>query len=263
MNAGATQDLVMNRSDMVINSRPYTPSFLVEFLYPHYFNHLVIFLPKAGRKTWTKNGMAAFAWEARVVIVFIIILVLLLNYWLHKKQSSSKSFFLEIFAYFLQHSFTTAQHYTAVHRRFLVVWSIFTLVIVNIITGRMFSEILLVRYHPDINTLQELMQSGYRIPITRERYSLLDVYDMDESGSSTYRANQAYWDLIPQFLVFETRSEIFKLIEQNEKFAFMFPKVYCEYFVRKKQFQGADGGPVYHLLEEIVSECICFLFNCG
>lgn len=255
MNGGATEDVVMDRSDMVINTRPFDPSFLIEYLYPHYFNHLSIFLPKASRRTLAKNGMAAFAWDARVVIICIIIAVLLLNYCLHKKQSSSKSSWLEILAYFLQHSFTSSRQYSTIHRVVLVTWSIFTLVIVSVITGRMFSDILLVRYHPDIDTLHDLMLSGYQIPITRERYSLVELFNKNNSKPYTARISQEYWDLMPQFLIFETRQEIFELVEQNQRYAFMHPTGYCEYFVARKQFQAADGGPVYHLLKEIVCKC--------
>lgn len=253
---GATQDVVEGRSDIVINTRPFTPSYLIEYLYPHYFNPVSIFLPHASRISWSKSLLGAYEVEAMVTIFMTLLIALLVNTFLHKRQKTSikdKAPLLEIICYFLQNSYLSTLHYGNTHRLFLITWSFFTLVIMSVINATMYGYYVLPRYNKEIDSVDQLMETSYQIPITSQRYSLFTIYKKNSTATSAMLSDQ-YWRLMPKFVVAESLTDIFQLIEENQEYAFMQTNGHCEYFVSQKRFAGRDGGPLYHLMAEIVGE---------
>lgn len=242
---------------MVINTRPFTPSYLIEYLYPHYFNPVSIILPKSQRISWATGLMRVFHLDVFVPLGITILIVLWLNYRLHRRRQTNDAPLLEILAYFLQNSYCPTLSYCSHHRFLLVTWSIFTIVIVSVITGTMYSHVVVAPYEKDIDSVSQLMQTKYRIPIIRELYSLFEIYKKKDSqnGDDTGMLSPKYWRLMPKFLVYESLKDIFELIDRNEPFAFMQTNGHCEYFAAKKR--AKDGGPVYHLMKEIVGGCLC------
>lgn len=256
LNPGATQDVVEGRSDIVINTRPFTPSYLIEYLYPHYFNPVSIFLPHATRISWSKRLLGAYEVDAMAIIFTTLVIALLVNTLLHRRQKTSlkdRAPLLEIICYFLQNSYLSTLRYGNTHRLFLVTWSFFALVIMSVVNATMYSYYVVPRYNKEIDTVDQLMETSYQIPITSQRYSLFTIYKQNSTASSAMLSDQ-YWRLMPKFVVAESLTDIFKLIEENREYAFMQTNGHCEYFVSQKRFAGRDGAPLYHLMAEIVGE---------
>lgn len=245
---------------MVINTRPFTPSFLIEYLYPHYFNPVSIILPKAKRISWASALVSMFHLNVLLLIILTILIVFLLNFLWHKKQADGAPVALEILAYFLLNSTVSMQRYADAHRSLLTTWSIFSIVIMSVITGSMYSHIIVARYDADLDSVDQLLETSYQIPIIRQRYSLFEIYKKEEHGlrngthTQSIGLSDQYWRLMPKFVVFETLQEIFELIEANEQFAFMQTNGHCEYFVARERIADRDMSPMYHLMKEIVGE---------
>lgn len=261
LKAGATKDVVEGRSDLVINTRPFTPLYMIEYLYPHYFNPVSIIVPKARRITWSTSVFSAFKVNAMLPILITSLIVLLINTLLHRMRGSNNrhvSPALEIISHFLLSSYTSTVRYRSSHRSMLITWSFFSIVIMSVMTGAMYSHLVVVRYGSDIDTVDQLMKTPYRIPITRQRYSLFEIYQNKASNETTapkpIMLSDQYWRLMPKFIVSESQKDTFELIEHNQQFAFMQTNGHCEYFVSKKRFQGPDNGPVYHLMKEVVGK---------
>lgn len=247
MKPGATLDIVEDRSDMVINSRSYSPSFVVEYLYPYYPNPVSLIVPKAEPIYWTTAVMDSYHWSLKVVLTITFFLVFLINHLLHPRSTSVHFSILEVFSYLLLFSFTSNRNYRGIHKFFLITWSLFCIIFASIINGGLYSNFVVVRYAKDINTLDELLQTDYQIPITRARMSLLEM-----NSAPTKMLSKQYWKLKSRFVIFESLAKIFEQIEMNEKYAFLQTNGHSEYFVSKKQFDSEAGGPIYHLMTETV-----------
>lgn len=197
--------------------------------------------------------MSQFAFRTEIALSITILIVVLFNCFLHNRFARNGEAFLEVFSYLLLISFVPTVNYHSAHRFFLITWSIFCIIILSIITGAMYSHFMVVRYKADVDSLAQLMQTDYQVPIIRQRYSLFEIYKQNNSAAAGKLSNQ-YWQLMPKFLVRESLEDIFGMIERKERYAFMLTNGHCEYFVAKNRFAGPHGGPIYHLMKEIVGE---------
>lgn len=253
---GATKDLVDDKVDLVINSRPFTPSFVIEYLYPHYFNPVSIFLPKAEMISGSIYLLQPFKWNSKIALFWTILTAILVNVMLYRTYSAPStprsrcpSPTLEIIAYMLLVSFTSTAAHPHPHRLFLTTWSFFAVIIMTIVTGNIYSNLVVVRYDEDVNSVDELLRrTPYRVPITSQRYSLFEIYRQEG------KLSEQYWRLLPRFTIVESRQDIFRMVSQNQKYAYMLTNGHCEYIVSEKQFASEDGGPLYHLMKEVIGE---------
>lgn len=262
---GATQDVVEGRSDMVINTRPFTPSYLIEYLYPHYFNPVSIILPKSQKISWARSLVKVYRLDALIPIAILILIVLLLNILLHRRRRRSNQHNapgLEILSYILLTSYKSTLNYRNSHRFLLVTWSISCIILMSVITGSMYSHVLTAGYDVDVDSVDQLMETDYRIPIIRQRYSLFQIYKRSGNKTKSGMLSDQYWRLMNKFVVYESLKEIFELIDRNAPFAFLQTRGHCRYFEARKRFAGPDGGPVYHLMKEIIGEDTPANTNC-
>lgn len=259
LNGGATADLFYRRTDLILNTRPPSPTYNVEYLYPHYLNPVMIFLPKAKTISGFSNILKVFQTIPQIGIILSLIVAMVFNWIMYKMvrtAAGTRSLLdagMEIYSYFLLMSYKPTTSYSISHRIFLLSWSILAIVVMSLVTGSLFSQLVVVSYQPDIDAIDTLMKSSYKIPTTKERYSMF-VWYTENKDSGLTKMNDQYYRLYPLLEVVGSQKDIFDIIERNDQeHAFMITRGFCEYFVAKKRFANR-GKPFYHLMKDTVSK---------
>nr|CAD7573010.1 unnamed protein product [Timema californicum] len=131
-------------------------------------------------------------------------------------------------------------------RLYLLLCLIYSLIMINSYQGALTSFLTVSKFYPDINTLQQLDQSGLRIAI-----SIVHGFTSVNDPAFQFDPNDAMvMRLVRKSFFTYNRYEALSLVAHKKKTSFFTLKRWARYYVKLHEYSDQDGQPLLHVMEE-------------
>ncbi|KAJ3637061.1 hypothetical protein MTP99_000546 [Tenebrio molitor] len=231
---GVLGDVVYRRVVYAANSRflvDYTVS-EIEFTVPNSAEEMCIVVPKAAKLPNWISVMNSFTGLTRFAILLTSIICTMFWYWISSKPFAKASW---IMFSILLGTPTKLVPRTGQYL-FLAACMVFSIIILGVFQGSLFKNYTTTTYYADIDTLEELDQSGLPVAMTVWRFMKADSDLMRRLQNKTIRK---YQDSIDS-------------VAYQRNIAMCETKSYLQ-FLMKTKYVDNDGSPLLHVVDECLT----------
>ncbi|PSN30367.1 Ionotropic receptor 874 [Blattella germanica] len=241
---GSAGDIVYNRADIASNSRKIDINLLdvIEFSYPHSTDEIYFVVAKSQLIPPYMKFLLPYPKTVWYLIICTLLMATPIWYYIRNYSQGTTliSAFLQIYRVFLSISLAYSPKIIK-ERLFFIMWTVFGLIVTSAYQGCLISFLTIPIYFPDIETLQELDQSGYEIFMNPGADSWPTVEDPKD----------VLFKLSKKFIK-ETQNlqSLLKVISTRNK-AILMDKQQADYLINLRKF-SRDGHPLLNKVEECV-----------
>jgi hypothetical protein len=231
---GCLRDVVERRAVFGANSRFLIDYSLpeIEFTVPHSSEELCMVVPKAAKMpNWASifNSFTAMSWA---IITLTCIICTIFWYCISSKTFAKASW--TIFSILM--GTPTKIVPKMGQSQFLAACMIFNVVILGVLQGSLFKSFTTISYHADINTLEELDESG--LPIATSLWSFIRPNSelLKRLEKKTVHRSMGYLDTVAY----------------KRNISVCEPRAHIEFLMKTKYVQD-DGLPLLHIINECLT----------
>jgi hypothetical protein len=232
--SGVLGDVAERRAVFAANSRFLANHLMdhIEFTKPNSADALCIVVPKAAKVPRWASIFKSFSLMTWFLISLTCIACTIFWYWMRSSESVAKASWI-MFSIFLGAPIQVVPNFG--QSFFLTACMIFNIIIIGVIQGSLFTNFSTSVFHADINTLQELDESGLPIAMMHWNFPKTDSDLIRSLENKAVRKSQDSLD----FVAYQRN------LSSCES------KAYTEFLMNSK-YIDQDGLPLLH----IVNECL-------
>ncbi|KDR19584.1 uncharacterized protein LOC110829827 [Zootermopsis nevadensis] len=246
---GTIGDVAYGRADIASNSQYIkTEGFELEYTYPHDTNNLCFIVPKSKRVPPFRNMFLSFSCSVWTVLACAMFLTPQCWYCIRKygrisvKEKTNNitmnDAFFDIFRSFISGTLNTVPT-SVLERVFIITWVLVGIIITNAFQGSFTSYLAVPKYLPEIDSLQQLDESGLGIFVSPlvNSYMTLDIND--EIMTNLWR----------KFKYDRNYGLIADRVAWKRDMGAIFNELSFSYYLRSSRYVK-DGRPLLHRVKE-------------